>query len=515
MVHWRPYSDKGERPRETRGARRPLVRVLGGLALVFVSLQTFSCAAVLGFEDATDLRDGSVADRVSPAPDGTATATPPDAGDGDGDRAGNGDVDAFMANPPPPPPAVNPCDASSADPAAGIFVTPMGTNAAGCGAASAPCASIQVGILQAQTLGKTVVFLGSGTYSEWVTLPAGITLAGGWTPQWTASTDTDAAGATIAPASNNVSVLADAIDGGARVCRLTIASKPAAAVQRGESVYGVFVRGPSTSVELDDVVVQVVTAGDGIPGVDGDAGAAGAAGGCSPPGTGQNGGPTGATGSPARDAGGFSRQGFVPGTGATGGAGAPGDNGKLGATGACVACVTCGTPSCAAVDAGVACGLAGPGGCGGGGASGGAGGGGGGGSIGIFVWGGGTGVTLSNCVLSAGNGGAGALGGNGGNGGAGAKAAPGQDALACTTTCSAGTPCATTNAAAAGGSGGGTGGNGSRGGAGGAGAGGSSCAIAQGGGAGVMNQSGTTLIFGKAGRGAGAATDGTAGSVCF
>ena len=225
-------------------------RFVGALLVAGFGLPMIGCAAVLGFEDATDLREAGAPDRVSI--DAT-TAAAANAGVDAGVDLGVDEAAPPM--PPPPAPAVNPCDASSADPEAGIFVAPSGTNAAGCGSASAPCAGVQVGIVRAQSTGKTVVFLGPGTYSEWVTLPAGVTLAGGWTPQWTAATQADAAGATIAPASHDVALLADAIDGGARVCRLTIASEPASAVQRGESVYGVFVRGPSTSVELDDVVV--------------------------------------------------------------------------------------------------------------------------------------------------------------------------------------------------------------------------------------------------------------------
>ena len=497
----RPDQRKDATPRAERRLRwTPGLRA-ARLGLVAVALHTSACAAILGFDDARDLRDGG-------APDGTSTDGPAvssEAGDG-----------GAPASPPPPAPAVNPCDASTANPEVGVFVTPTGTNATGCGAASAPCASIQVAIVRAQSTGKTVVFLAPGTYSEWVTLPADMTLAGGWTPRWTASTDADAASVTIAPGTSDITLLADAIDGGARVCKLTIASKPEAAVQRGESLYGVFVRGPATSLELDDVVVQVVAGGDGIPGADGDAGPPGAAGGCSPPGTGQTGAPAGTNGAPAQSAGMFASQGFVASGGGPGNPGLPGNNGKNGSTGACVDCVTCDpSPSCAAVDAGTFCGLGGAGGCGGVGGSGGTGGGGGGSSVAIFVWGTSAGVTLSNCTLSAGNGGAGAGGGSGGIGGAGAKGTPGLDAPACASTCGAGTPCATTMATADAGSTGGAGGNGSRGGAGGGGAGGDSCAIAQGGGASVMNQAGTSLVFGKAGRGAGAGADGTAGSVCF
>jgi hypothetical protein len=437
---------------------------------------------------ATDGADGSPADATadggsavdssdSSADSGTAN----DSGDA-GQGTDTGGADSGSAD-------SGACSSQVVDAMNGIFVTRTGSSAgATCGTIATPCAAVQLGIDRASALGRSTVYVASGTYTESVNLAGGVTVQGGWSASGTAWTPictgnpAQAQAVTIvAPASANVTAAATNLGGTATLQTLTIQSKAQSSVKPGESVYGIVATGASTQLVLDDVYVTAAAGGGGATGTAGDAGAP-ATGTCAA-GTGMTGtaGPSG----PGADGGTFSSAGYSGGNGSAATAGGPGNNGTVGGPPVCADCVT--TTSCPALSCTIGstmhqCGTEGVSGCGGLGGGAGSGGGGGGSSIALFVWD--AHVSCNGGGLTAGSGGAGGGGGLGGDGGAGTSGQAGMTTGMCGT--SVGGVCATgcsitSPVTLSGGDAGGAGGTGGTGGQGGGGAGGWSCAYYQGG----------------------------------
>ena len=261
--------------RRVRGSEK-----IAALACVLAALAAAACNAILGVHDPILDGDASVAD-------GAVRDALPDVATGCGAKA---------------------------DDALGIFVSPDGTDSATCGSRAAPCKTVNNGLLRAATVDtKGVVYVAAGVYVETIALRGGLLLAGGLQvvgSEWTfVCGDAGASLTTIqAPPDKNITVLADGLAAPAKITTLTIRSKAGAAAP-GESLYGVFARGASTSLALDDVIVVV---GDG-----GDGGALGPSG-------------------------------YSAANGGTGASGASGSNGPPAQAGSCAACVKCsgGTLSC-------------------------------------------------------------------------------------------------------------------------------------------------------------------------
>jgi hypothetical protein len=402
------------------------------------------------------------------------------------------------------------CGGSSPDESVGVFVdATSGADLLGCGTRQSPCLTIKAGISSAQAASKGTVYVAAGSYFGPVALAAGIRIQGGWTSQWTPVCTLPYSAVTITgTASGPATVSAVNLGGTGTLDTLTVLSKLSTEVDAGETVYGILAEGSTTSLVLNDVVVQTAAGGAGSAGAVGSVGVLPVTpdGGCTS-GTGA----VGALGVPgaATAAGAFSASGYVSTPGGTGGTGAIGSGGTAGGSGVCAppgACdclevgtsgpheVTCDPSPCAGD---------GYSGCGGGGGGGGAPGGGGGSSIGVFISG--ATVSATGGLLQSGNGGAGGPGGAGGTGSVGSAGTPGSSGI-CDTSCTEGqssTICIPDDPETlAGGSPGGTGGTGGAGGPGAGGAGGSSCAYVVVGGsdAGVM-WVGTRFVEGQAGSG--------------
>ena len=393
------------------------------------------------------------------------------------------------------------CVSASVNESAGIFVATSGsTDTSTCGTMTVPCASIQTGLDRAhQITGKSIVYVARGNYGEAVTLYAGLSLEGGWdvldngqSKTWVQACSDRAGAVVVKPQASARTVQAIDLGGSASIADLTIASKAAGA---GESLYGVFARGVTTELALDDVVVIVSSGGDGVPGANGSDADAGASG-CAP-----DLGAAGAPGSPGTgaEAGVFGSDGFQTCSGTDGTSGTAGLAGSAGGAGACATCGQCKSfIGCSFNTSGQSCGGTGYAGCGGGAGGAGTSGSGGGSSVAVFAWD--AKVTLTNCNVRASNGGAGGSGGASGSGGAGGPGAIGDAGASCTVGCT--NSCGAISGAGAGGDAGTAGGSGGAGGVGGGGSGGCAFALYQGGSA-TITATTTTLAHGDAGAGGG------------
>jgi hypothetical protein len=357
---------------------------------------------------------------------------------------------------------------------------------------------------------------------------AGVRVEGGWAavdntwrPICTSDASNNDAVVVQAPPNANITVRADAIKGRATLAWLTVKSK--AMAKEGESLYGIFARGADTNLILDNVRVQVATAGDGASGAPGAAGADGSKTGCTPPGDGAHGVAEGTIGGGA-PAGTFGSNGYVPADGSVGGPGKPGHNGTAAGAGICIRCCTACTaiatpdvgegsatpnddPPCECTFGNNSCGGPGLSGCGGEPGAGGSPGHGGGSSIGLYVWD--AAVSVSEGSLQAGDGGKGSVGGTGGTPGLGVPGVfgpSGPTCIVCDNYCEPRSDWGT-------GSTGGVGGNGRSGGQGGGGAGGSSYAVYKGGTAAVLISPSTALLYGKAGTSLGNGAPGRADKI--
>lgn len=471
-----------------RGSTK-LLLISSALAIVGVT----ACAAVLGIDDGiADL------DEAGAQPDGSTS----DGGPGD------------VAEEPPFLPCTDDASAQRADDGAGVFVVQGTQGAESCGTRSSPCSTISQGIARAKLLGSKLVYVAAARnpYRETLTLAAGVTVEGGWVAkdqEWLPSCASDANSVVVvqAPDGTNVTVRAADLGGVAGLHNLTVKSEDKAGP--GETLYGVQALGTTTSLLLDDVVIETAAGGDGAKGTPGAT--PGAAGNDCAPDSGAPATRTGDAGAPS-GAGFFGDAGFVLGTGATGGApGVMGFDGKPGGDGGCVACVTnCGGTIglCTSSSAGTSCGQAGSPGCGGAPGTPGGPGGSGGSSVPLFVWD--ANVSVLGGALRAGNGGASGPGGIASDGGAGGGGGAGAAGPACTVDC-AGASCGPVSGHGAPGGQGIPGGQGSSGGNGGEGAAGWSFAYVHGGAATVNVDGGAALSHGSAGAKSGAGAPGQEG----
>jgi hypothetical protein len=405
------------------------------------------------------------------------------------------------------------CNTNSCVPVAdtvnGAFVSKQGNDANSCGV-GAPCATIGRALL----VGKTIVYVDQGTYTEQVNLEATAAIHGGWTysggSSWTNCNGTNSTTIIAAPAgAQSGMAVVTGTSGTWTLDSLTIQNENTAGT--AQSLYGVFVSGGSLS--MNNVVVSVAAGGPGaaVTG-SGTQGSGGAAAGTCASGSGGAGpaGPSGTAGT-----GSYTTGGYQPGNGGTGQTGSSGQAGTAAPAAPCEAppsgfqgpcsphCAN--PPSCLVYTCncinGSSCPTAGGNGCGGGGGGGGPGGNGGGSSLGVFVAAGT--VTFSSCGITVGAGGTGsdAPVSGGGPGGAATSGYGGGAGPTVNYACSGATKsscsgCATYNAPAGGaGGGGGAGGNG---GAGGGGAGGDSLCFATASGASAPNGS-VTCTPGTAG----------------
>jgi hypothetical protein len=462
---------------------------IGRLWLVQAYASSIACAAACGSGLSNGV-DGSTNDNGSVGP-----------GDANGEEAGDDDANVEAGD--------DGCIAVGPDLNKGIFVSPSGQSSS-CGSTVTPCNSVQTALNLAVQNNKSIVYLDNGVYTEIVTLAPGITIEGGWTDlggNWTRQcTPNRATSATIqAPANSNATIVAN-YAGTAYLDTLTIRSKSQGDVRASESLYGMFVTGSQTMLDLTDVLVTMSNAGAGTNGGAGSAGSTTS--GCSG-GVASNGG-AGANGSPGAGApqGTFTSSGYQPASGGTGTSGGTGQNGTAGGDGGCVRGGPCdysgldgvceingdGTPS-------LYCGGYGTFGCPGTGSGPGQPGTGGGSCVAIYVWD--AQVTIGGLgALGAGNGGNGGWGGAGGTPGQGSNGNAGFSmnvAVACGT--HPGHICYTLEGGVGtGGAEGGPGGNGGTGGAGGGGAGGFSYCYYKGGNA-TVNAPNLSCTPGDAGQG--------------
>src|SRR5580658_1458932 len=213
-----------------------------------------------GGDAGEDADAGTTSDGGETDGSGTADASEGGAEDAGLDASGTGDAgqtDA-SASDGAAPDASHPdagvviphCPQSTND-STGIYVTPTGADATGCGASrGAPCLTIAGAIASTSYFaGRDTIFVGAGTYVEKVTPPAGVTIMGGWEVSgstWTFDCGTNPEADVIvrAPSTSNTTVLASSVGGAVTLSTLTIESK--ATANAGESLYGVFATGATT-----------------------------------------------------------------------------------------------------------------------------------------------------------------------------------------------------------------------------------------------------------------------------
>lgn len=398
------------------------------------------------------------------------------------------------------------CDpAEKADPE-GVFVSKLVGSASGDGSPTSPYDTLIQGLAEAEAQGKTKVYVAPGTYEGAASVPAGMTIEGGWLLQADGTWARDCAEGVIdkvritAPADAPAVVTADKPGSPVLLRYLSVhtadSALPAGADAPGHSLVGVLVTG-GAELTLDRALV---VAGDGssggvaTPGMAGAAAAANCTLGnnqCSNLAVGTPGpdGPPGDTG-PEAMSGVFSDAGaFTPGDGSAGVSGQKGAAGGKGGAASCLTapghagCITGCSPQCTPYYGNdPVCSTAGKCGCGGEGGTGGLAGRGGGASVALLVAGAGSRATVTASRLETGKGGDGSDGGAGGPGGKGSNGVAGQDSGYCIqesckwdgSSCQVDQVVNTTQ----GGAKGGTGGTGGPGGAGSRGAGGPSLAVA-------------------------------------
>ena len=476
-----------------------------------------SCAAVLGVEDPI------LDEPLVPAVEAGVPETAADIGQPAEDAA----ADVPLADVP------STCATETTDEAHGIFVSLGGVAAADCGSKVRPCSKLQLGVDRAKIVPDvSTVYVDTGTYDETLRLPGGITVQGGW--DWDSvgriwrrqCSPTRAANVKIVGV-DGYGVRAELTGALAVLDTLTIEVSVATGGGIGQSLYGVYAVGTTTSLNLLDVTVAVGGGGPGAVGVAGadgtnsmarcfgTTGSTGSVGTAGTPGGLGTFGPTGYTPRPAG-----------PPSGSSAGAAGSHGFGTLGGSPSSNTASQC-VEVCGAPDPGNNCNNGttpnvyysagsissqpGLGGCGGQAGGGGSGGGGGGAAIAVFAWD--SQVMMSGGAARAGNGGPGGVGGAGGRGALGSTGIKGNDAM-CTTACTFNGQSAScdkngTPASFPGGAAGSRGGTGGQGGQGGGGAGGYSYSTFQGPTA-MVTLDRTVLTHGTAGTGSGGAPTGKA-----
>jgi hypothetical protein len=156
---------------------------------------------------------------------------------------------------------------STTDDTMGIAVATTGQDAADCGAASAPCATIRLGLTRATATGRSYVFVAVGTYRERPALARGVIVSGGWTTSsapWTRACPVDASLTTLKPEAQDGLPLVTASDLGGRAGleAVTLLSDPTD--RFGCSSYAVMATGATTELFLRDLYLIV---GNACPGL--------------------------------------------------------------------------------------------------------------------------------------------------------------------------------------------------------------------------------------------------------
>ena len=150
---------------DVRDATRSRLAV-GALGIAAATLGVAACAAIAGIDDPRSRAEDASVGSLEAAPEGSDSAT------------NDGGV-----RPPAPDGALpdsgvtaSSCGARVVDDVNGVFVAPGGADDLACGTRQLPCRSLQMGLTQANTLGKSIVYAASGTYVESVSLAGGLSM---------------------------------------------------------------------------------------------------------------------------------------------------------------------------------------------------------------------------------------------------------------------------------------------------------------------------------------------------
>ena len=169
-----------------------------------------------------------------------------------------------------------------------------------CGTAASPCATVQGGIIYAVQQGFVSVFVADGIYHESITIPASMTIQGGWgqtAGAWHRDCPAGPFTTTIRAPSGAVQTV-DVTATTGHVGLDTLAIDNGNTATSGQTLYGVFAAA-GASLDLHDVVIDVAAGGAGT------AGGAGSGAGSTPAscasGNGATPGPSSAGGRPRRD----------------------------------------------------------------------------------------------------------------------------------------------------------------------------------------------------------------------
>ena len=336
-----------------------------------------------------------------PPPDGSTSKDGGVSADGGADSAATPEGGQVACNP-----------SEMADPTQ-VFVSSLGSPTSNC-VPQTPCSSIQAGIVAALAHGQKTIYVDQGTYPEQLTLSAGIAVRGAWSRAngWTPICDDTRLTATKLqpPTGTDRSIIAINLGGSASLEAIDVEGQTPA--QPGQSLYGIFASGSTTTLSLTDVSVLVPAGGSGRAGTDGAPGVMAGAPDCGH-GVAAPAGATAATAAPS--AGARVEYSAAGATSSAASSGTIGGNGQSGLPGTevCGDAVTCSPDKPEGVNCAAnptdACGSA-AGGCGGTAGGVGTGGGGGGSSIALYAFDAQVVILRGQLIAS--------VGGSGGNGGA-------------------------------------------------------------------------------------------------
>jgi hypothetical protein len=481
------------------GKRSHLGRVLLGSLVVWGSIgcSVFFPLSDIGTEP-IDLDTGTTTSDALDASDSPDTVVAPD---------------TFDSTPPPPPP----CDDKEKPLDTGIFVSMAGGNDLASGKSASPLKTLAAAMVLAATGKVADVYVDEGTYSEVVAIKSATVLHGGWKRAgagWTRDCGSDAALKTLVNPSAASAIVVSGFTGKAGLENVAVVTDKAKGAA-SESMIVIAITGDGILFHALGVDVTSSAGGDGAaPAAPPDPGNL-SCNGVSDFSTGAPG-TVGPDGPPAK-AGTFGAIGYTPGDGTAGTGGTPGANGTAGGPGETRSpCDTSCGSGCVTSSTGTLSGNPGKAGCGGKGGSGGPPGKGGGASVGVFIAGKGSTLSIDHATVRAADGGLGSSGiasiGGGGTSGAGGKSGSFGDPF-CGTCLAGSSPCGLSGSYIGGGSAGGPGGKGGAGGRGGGGAGGPSYSIVAAGGAKAdIDSPSTSLMAGKGGVGGNGAPAGTEGA---
>ena len=173
------------------------------------------------------------------------------------------------------------CSIRSYDDGLGIFVATAGADELGCGTRAQPCLTVTNAVSQANAVGKAIVYVATGTYTESLNLGHSVTIEGAWSATgsvWTPACSSNGATVIQAPSGDLAAVVVGSINGTATLRWLQIVA--AATVPPSQSSYGVMALGPTTTLSLEAITVMASRGGDGAAGAVGEAGAAATDAGC-------------------------------------------------------------------------------------------------------------------------------------------------------------------------------------------------------------------------------------------